>query len=75
MRFSVSQTSPDNQYPYTHRIEFLDDGNSFDQVNSWIQQGEIPCYVIPFKDVSSWHKTVAVYINEPELTAFLLKWS
>ena len=76
MKISVSEIEPSNRtYPFSHRLQFSGDSDNLEQVSEWVNKNKIECYLIPYREVSGWHQTVAVYINEPELTAFLLKWA
>ena len=76
MKIAVSQIALSTQpYPFTHRLEFSGNNDNLEQVSAWVNENKIECYLIPYREVSGWHQTVAVYINEPELTAFLLKWA
>ena len=76
MKISVSEIEPSKQlYPFSHRLQFSGDNDNLEQVSAWVNKNNIECYLIPYREISGWHQTVAVYINEPELTAFLLRWS
>ena len=76
MNISISQTGiPNNRWPWSHRLEFRTDNyNQEHEIESWLEQNKIKHCWLPYQDVSAWGKTIAVYMNEPEVTAFLLRW-
>lgn len=68
-------SKPTEVYPYTHRLEFMEESISFYKtVTDWMKNNNIKCVHMPVYLMESRHIGFAVYVNEPDAIKLGLRW-